>query len=100
MTNFPNILTGLTCLLEDNKMKAMTGANYTEFAHLIIDKPLVSDRIDEYVEAGKSYSVFLKHYITNSSLGYMVIVDGLVVDQDEIIKPNTEIRCVPQICGG
>lgn len=81
-------------------MNNVENQNYTESAHLILDKPLVAQRIDVEVAAGQRYTVVLEQYITKPGLAYVVLVDGVVVDQDEKIQPGTEIRCVPQIIGG
>lgn len=81
-------------------MNAVENKNLTESAHLILKEPLVAERVDEYVAAGQSYGVVLKRFIINPGLAYVVLVDGLVVDQSETIRPGTEIRCVPQIVGG
>ena len=81
-------------------MKAVENQKLTESAHLILKEPLVAERIDVHVAANQPHSVVLKQYITNPSLAYVVLVDGLVVDQSETIQPGTEIRCVPQIVGG
>lgn len=78
----------------------MENQYYSESAHLILDEPLVAKRIDVYVAAGQIYSVVLKQYIIKPGVSYVVLVDGLVVDQSETIQPGTEIRCVPQIVGG
>lgn len=69
-------------------------------AHLILDKPLVTLRIDIEIEAGQSFSDVLKEFITKPGVAYVVLVDGVVVEQTQIIQPGDEIRCVPQIIGG
>jgi sulfur carrier protein ThiS len=33
-------------------------------------------------------------------VAYVVLVNGVVVDQNQIIQPEDEIRCIPQIIGG
>ncbi len=86
--------------LLNGKMKAEENQNYAESAHLILDEPLVAERIDVQVAAGQRYIVVLKRYITKPGLAYIVLADGVVVDQNETIPPGTEIRCVPQIIGG
>jgi len=89
-----------TPALLNGKIKAVENQNYAESAYLILDEPLVAKRIDIQVAAGQFYSVVLKKYITKPGLAYVVLVDGMVVDQSETIQPGTEIRCVPQIVGG
>jgi sulfur carrier protein ThiS len=69
-------------------------------AHLILDKPLVSRHIEVDIEAGRSFSDVLKKYITKPGVAYVVLVNGVVVDQNQIIQPDDEIRCIPQIIGG
>jgi sulfur carrier protein ThiS len=81
-------------------MSILSISNFTESAHLILDKPLVAQRIDVEVPAGQRYTEVLKRYITKPGVAYVVLVDGVVVDQNEIIQPGVEIRCVPQIIGG
>ena len=81
-------------------MDHIVDRNNSGSAHLILEKPLVSERIDVHVAAGQCYTVVLKRFITKPGLAYVVLVDGVVVDQDETIQPGTEIRCVPQIIGG
>ncbi len=81
-------------------MEVMDRRRKTGSAHLILDKPLVAQRVDVDVEAGQRYAVILRRYLTQSDLAYVVLVDGVVVDQNEIIQPNTEIRCALQIVGG
>jgi hypothetical protein len=81
-------------------MSILSISNFTESAHLILDKPLVAQRIDVEVLAGQRYIEVLKRYITKPGVAYVVLVDGVVVDQNEIIQPGVEIRCVPQIIGG
>ena len=81
-------------------MSTLSKSNFTESAHLILDKPLVDQRIDVEVHAGQRYNEVLKRYITKPGVAYVVLVDGVVVDQNEIIPPGVEIRCVPQIIGG
>ena len=72
----------------------------TESAHLILDKPLVVQRMEVDVAASQRYTDVLKRFITKPGVAYIVLVDGVVVDQNEIIQPGVEIRCVPQIIGG
>jgi sulfur carrier protein ThiS len=72
----------------------------SEFAHLILDKPLVSLRIDIEIEAGQSCSDVLNEFITKPGVAFVVLVNGVVVDKNQIIQPGDEIRCVPQIIGG
>ena len=86
--------------LLNGKMKTAENKKLTESAHLILNEPLVAERIDVHVAAGQPYCVVLKRYITKPGQAYVVLVDGMVVDQSEIIQPDTEIRCVPQIAGG
>lgn len=81
-------------------MSILSKSKFTESAHLILDKPLVEQHIDVEVLAGQSYIEVLKRYITKPGVAYVVLVDGVVVDQNEIIQPDVEIRCVPQIIGG
>ena len=72
----------------------------TRSAHLILDKPLVSRHIEIDIEADQSFSDVLKKYITKPGVAYVVLVNGVVVDQNRIIQPDDEIRCIPQIIGG
>lgn len=72
----------------------------SELAHLILDKPLVAERIDTHIAAGKTYAEMLAKYITKPGVAYVAIVNGMVVDLQEQIQPGDEIRCVPQIIGG
>lgn len=81
-------------------MSKINSSNSTGLAHLILDKPLVAQRIETKVVAGQRYAEVLKQYITKPGVAYVVLVDGVVVDQNEIIQPGVEIRCVPQITGG
>lgn len=71
-----------------------------ETAHLILDKPLVAEKIDTQVAVGKSYYQVLKSFITKPGVAYVVVVNGVVVDMHEVIQAGDEIRCVPQIIGG
>ncbi len=89
-----------TPALLNGKIKAVKNQNNAESAHLVLDEPLVAERIDVQVAAGQIYSVVLKQYITKPGLAYVILADGMVVDQSETIQPGTEIRCVPQIVGG
>ena len=81
-------------------MSKFRNRKITESAHLILDKPLVAQRIEAEVAAGQRYTDVLKRFITKPGVAYIVLVDGVVVDQNEIIQPGVEIRCVPQIVGG
>ncbi len=81
-------------------MSISSKSKFTESAHLILDKPLVAQRIEAEVAAGQRYKDVLKRYIIKPGVAYIVLVDGVVVDQNEIIPPGVEIRCVPQIIGG
>ena len=81
-------------------MSISSKSKFTEPAHLILDKPLVEQRIEAEVAAGQRYTDVLKRYIIKPGVAYVVLVDGVVVDQNEIIQPGVEIRCVPQIIGG
>lgn len=81
-------------------MSILSKSNFTEPAHLILDKPLVSQRMEVEVGAGQRLSDVLKRFITKPGVAYVVLVDGVVVDQNEIIQPGVEIRCIPQIIGG
>lgn len=69
-------------------------------AHLVLDKPLVKKKIDLMVPAGKTYNEVLRQYIIKPGVAYIVLVDGVVVELDQVIQPGDEIRCVPQIIGG
>ncbi len=82
------------------KMKADQSKNNSPTAHLILDKPLVEKKMDLMIPAGQSYYEVLKQYITKPGVAYVVLVNGLVVDMQEEIRPDDEIRCVPQIIGG
>lgn len=84
----------------ENEMSKINSSNSTGLAHLILDKPLVAQRIETEVVAGQRYAEVLKQYITKPGVAYVVLVDGVVVDQNEMIQPGVEIRCVPQITGG
>jgi hypothetical protein len=84
----------------ENEMNKVNSSNFSESAHLILDKPLVAQRIEVEIAAGQLYSEVLNRYITKPGVAYVVLVDGVVVDQNEIIQPGVEIRCVPQIIGG
>ena len=77
-----------------------TNLKSSEFAHLILDKPLVAKKINTFVTAGQKYSEVLPQYITKPGVAYVVLVNGIVVDMDQEIQPGDEIRCVPQIIGG
>ena len=81
-------------------MSISSKSKFTESAHLILDKPLVAQRIEAEVAAGQRYTDVLKRYIINPGVAYVVLVDGVVVDQNEIIPQGVEIRCIPQIIGG
>lgn len=81
-------------------MSKLSSSNFTGSAHLILDKPLVAQRMEAEVDAGQRYTDVLMRYITKPGVAYVVLVDGVVVDQNEIIQPGVEIRCVPQIIGG
>ena len=81
-------------------MSNLNKNNFPESARLILEKPLVVQRIDVEVVAGQRYIEVLKRFITKPGVAYVVLVDGVVVDQNEIIQPGVEIRCVPQIIGG
>lgn len=72
----------------------------SELAHLILDKPLVANKIDTHIVAGKTYAEVLTYYITKPGVAYVAIVNGVVVDLKEMVQPGDEIRCVPQIIGG
>jgi molybdopterin converting factor small subunit len=72
----------------------------SELAHLILDKPLVAEKIDTHVAAGKTYAEMLAQFITKPGVAYVVIVNGMVIDMNEQIQPGDEVRCVPQIIGG
>jgi hypothetical protein len=85
---------------DENDMSKFRNRKITESAHLILDKPLVAQRIEAEVAAGQRYTDVLKRFITKPGVAYIVLVDGVVVDQNEIIPPGVEIRCVPQIVGG
>lgn len=85
---------------DKNLMSNLSKRNFTESAHLILEKPLVAQRIEAEVAAGQRYTDVLKQYIIKPGVAYVVLVDGVVVDQNEIIQPGEEIRCVPQIIGG
>lgn len=56
--------------------------------------------MDLMIPTGQSYYEVLKQYITKPGVAYVVLVNGLVVDMQEEIRPDDEIRCVPQIIGG
>jgi len=81
-------------------MSKLSSNNFTGSAQLILDKPLVAQRMEVEVAAGQRYTDVLKRFITKPGVAYVVLVDGVVVDQNEIIQPGVEIRCVPQIIGG
>lgn len=81
-------------------MNILSKSNFTESAHLILDKPLVEQRMETEVASGQRYNDVLKRFITKPGVAYVVLVDGVIVDQNEIIQPGVEIRCVPQIIGG
>jgi len=81
-------------------MSNFRNSKITESAHLILDKPLVAQRMEVEVAAGQRYTDVLKRFITKPGVAYVVLVDGVVVDQNETIQPGVEIRCVPQIIGG
>ncbi|MBW6473901.1 MAG: hypothetical protein K0B14_12285 [Anaerolineaceae bacterium] len=81
-------------------MSELNNNKFTGSAHLILDKPLVAQRIEAEVAAGQRYTDVLQRFITKPGVAYVVLVDGVVVDQNEIIQPGVEIRCVPQIIGG
>jgi len=85
---------------DENEMSKLSSSNFTESANLILDKPLVAQRMEVEVAAGQRYIEVLKRFITKPGAAYVVLVDGVVVDQNEIIQPGVEIRCVPQIIGG
>jgi hypothetical protein len=85
---------------DEYEMSKLSGSNFTESAHLILDKPLVAQRMEADIAAGQRYTDVLKRYITKPGVAYVVLVDGVVVDQNEIIQQGVEIRCVPQIIGG
>ena len=69
-------------------------------ANLILDKPLVEQRMEVEVAVGQSYADVLKSYITKPGVAYVVLVNGVVIDQNLTIQPGDVIRCVPQIVGG
>jgi sulfur carrier protein ThiS len=71
-----------------------------EFARLTLDKPLVDERIILEVAAGQTLRAALKDLIVKPGVAYVVMVNGKVVDQAELIQPGDEIRCLPQIVGG
>ncbi|MBE0685699.1 MAG: hypothetical protein IH585_06835 [Anaerolineaceae bacterium] len=81
-------------------MSELNSNKFTGSAHLILDKPLVAQRIEAEIAAGQRYSDVLKRFITKPGVAYVVLVDGVVIDQNEIIQSGVEIRCVPQIIGG
>jgi len=81
-------------------MQAEKKIKNSAMAHVVLDKPLVAQRIDIQVFAGQSYAEVLKKYITKPGVAYVVLVHGVVVDMHQEIQPGDEIRCVPQIVGG
>jgi hypothetical protein len=85
---------------DENQMNNVSSNKFIESAHLILDKPLVAQRVEAEIAAGQRYTDVLKRYITKPGVAYIVLGDGVVVDQNEIIQPGVEIRCVPQIIGG
>jgi len=85
---------------DEYEMNELNSNNFTGSAQLILDKPLVEQRMEVEVAAGQRYSDVLKRFIAKPGVAYVVLVDGVVIDQNEIIQPGVEIRCVPQIIGG
>lgn len=83
-----------------NEMSNELKEDKSKLAHLILDKPLVAEKIDTYIAAGKTYTEVLADFITKPGVAYVAIVNGVVVDLKEKVQPGDEIRCVPQIIGG
>ena len=81
-------------------MKEKKQTKNSMLAHLVLEKPLVQKKIDIMVPAGEIYNEILKQYITKPGVAYVILVDGVVVESDQVIQPGDEIRCVPQIIGG
>jgi sulfur carrier protein ThiS len=42
----------------------------------------------------------LKNIKIRPGLSFVILVNGIVVDRQEMINPGDEIRCLPQILGG
>ena len=69
-------------------------------ATLIIDKPLVERKTTFEVMAGQTLRDALKDIIMKPGMAYIMLINGQVVDQNIIIQPGDQIRCLPQISGG
>jgi sulfur carrier protein ThiS len=69
-------------------------------ASLTIDYPLVEKKMVLQVPAGQTLKEVLKDLKIRPGLSFVILVNGLVVDQQIMINSGDEIRCLPQILGG
>lgn len=69
-------------------------------AHLILDKPLTTKRMDILVPATGTYRALLARFIIDPGAAYIPLVNGEVADLDGEIQAGDEIRAVAQIVGG
>ncbi len=74
--------------------------NQPLFATLTIDKPLVESKTTFQVKAGKILRDTIKDTLIKPGMAYVILINGQVVDQNVIIQPGDQIRCLPQITGG
>ena len=72
-------------------------ANY---ATLILDKPLVNEKIRVQLAPGSKLTEFLASIEIKPGFAFVVLVNGLVSESDIIVQSGDEIRCLPQITGG
>ena len=69
-------------------------------AIITMDYPLVEKKLVLHVPAGQTLQQALKNIKIRPGLSFVILVNGLVVDSQEMINPGDEIRCLPQILGG
>jgi len=72
----------------------------TNSASLTIDYPLVEEKMVLQVPAGQSLQEALRDLKIRPGLSFVILVNGVVVDQQVMVNSGDEIRCLPQILGG
>lgn len=71
-----------------------------ETALLILDKPLVDQKIEKKLLQGDYLNDIVQTLTIKPGLSFVLLVNGQVSDGNYYVKNGDVIHCVPQIVGG
>lgn len=69
-------------------------------ATLVIDKPLVDQKIVMEISAGVNLQQILAEIEIKPGFAFVVMINGLVSESKYIVQVGDIIYCLPQITGG